>query len=538
MKITFLIYALLCVSVFTLSAQEHHERYSKIDVQHYKFEISLSDVTDRIEAKAEIEILFKQKLTEFRLDLRGVDANGKGMLVHSISENGKPLFVHHENSQLIFMIDTVSINDSRIYTIEYSGIPADGLYISKNMHGQRSFFGDNYPDRGQHWLPLVDHPSDKATLEWIIIAPSAYQTIGNGMLKEVSNLQDGRNLTHWKMDYPISTKLMVFGTSKFAVEHHHEPCNVPISNWVYPEEREKGFQDFKNTAEILEFYSTNIGQYPFGKLANVQSKTRFRGMENAGNIFYDEKRVNGEGLIEDLVAHEVAHQWFGNSATELEWHHLWLSEGFATYFTELYWEHKYGRELFVERMQSERAKYLRYSKKKFTPVIDTSEENYLKLLTPNAYQKGAWILHMLRNEIGEEIFWEGIRSYYNLYKYSNALSSDFQEVMEDVSEKDLSTFFNQWLNFPGHPKLKVQWKYDGKDTLHLDIEQKQKDHLFHFPIDIKLNFEDGSSEISTIIINEKVQKTEISIHKSVDSIELDPETHLLFELQVLSKMKS
>ena len=250
------------------------------------------------------------------------------------------------------------------------------------------------------------------------------------------------------------------------------------------------------------------------------------------------KRVNGEGLIEDLVAHEVAHQWFGNSATELEWHHLWLSEGFATYFTDLYWERKYGRELFVERIQSERAKYLRYSKKKFTPVIDTSEENYLKLLTPNAYQKGAWILHMLRNEIGEEIFWEGIRSYYNLYKYSNALSSDFQEVMEDVSEKDLSTFFNQWLNFPGHPKLKVQWKYDGKDTLHLDIEQKQKDHLFHFPIDIKLNFEDGSSEISTIIINEKVQKTEISIHKSVDSIELDPETHLLFELQVLSKMKS
>ena len=155
LKITFLIYALLCVSVFTLSAQEHHERYSKIDVQHYKFEISLSDVTDRIEAKAEIEILFKQKLTEFRLDLRGVDANGKGMLVHSISENGKPLFVHHENSQLIFMIDTVSINDSRIYTIEYSGIPADGLYISKNMHGQRSFFGDNYPDSIGYLLWII-----------------------------------------------------------------------------------------------------------------------------------------------------------------------------------------------------------------------------------------------------------------------------------------------------------------------------------------------------------------------------------------------
>ena len=168
-------------------------------------------------------------------------------------------------------------------------------------------------------------------------------------------------------------------------------------------------------------------------------------MENAGCIFYAENSVTGKGTAEGLMAHEIAHQWFGNSVTENDWHHVWLSEGFATYLTAVYLEKTYGKEKLDEQMKSARNRVLGFYKRSQRPIIDTTVTDLMKLLNANSYQKGAWVLHMLRRKLGDDLFLEGLRSYYKKYRNRNAGTSDFQKVMEGVYKKDLSEFFKQWL---------------------------------------------------------------------------------------------
>ena len=246
----------------------------------------------------------------------------------------------------------------------------------------------------------------------------------------------------------------------------------------------------------MEFYSKLIGPYSYEKLANVQSKTIFGGLENAGCIFYAENSVTGKGRAESLIAHEVAHQWFGNSVTEKEWHHIWLSEGFATYLTNVYTETKYGEDKFRENMGSDRNRVLRSDLWKPEPVIDTTITDLMRLLNTSTYQKGAWVLHMLRNEIGDEIFWKGMRLYYERFRNGNALTSDFMKVMEEVSGKDLRNFFYQWLYIPGEPDLRIRISAGEKaGTMKISVEQKQ-DYLYTFTIQLLL--EDSSGEPDSV----------------------------------------
>ena len=241
-------------------------------------------------------------------------------------------------------------------------IPADGLIISKNKYGDRTFFSDNWPDRAHNWLPCNDHPFDKASVEFIVTAPEHYQVVSNGLQIEETSLPDHLKLTHWKEDVPLPTKVMVIGAANFAVNYVGNVDCIPIYSWVYAEDRDNGFQHYAVAKDILPWYIKNIGPYAYKKLANVQSKTIFGGMENASAIFYFENSVNDDTL-DALFAHEIAHQWFGNSACEADWPHLWLSEGFATYMAHLYLESKYGVDSFNKRMVIDRMKIIAICKK-------------------------------------------------------------------------------------------------------------------------------------------------------------------------------
>ena len=154
---------------------------------------------------------------------------------------------------------------------------------------------------------------------------------------------------------------MVIGVAQFAIQYLEAVDNAQISSWIFPQDREKGFYDYALAVPITQWFIDRVGPYPFNKLANVQSKTQFGGMENAGNIFYSERSVTGERNSEGLIAHEIAHQWFGNSASEANWHYVWLSEGFATYFTNLYYEDIYGVENFRERLIQQRNQVIGYA---------------------------------------------------------------------------------------------------------------------------------------------------------------------------------
>ena len=523
MKLRLSILAFLLSS--SLFAQKHYERMEKIDVQHYEFKLELNDQNDKIRGLATVDIKFNKDINEFSLDLIN-EKDGKGMTVVTVGVNKTRIAHAHENDQLTIQYNGKK-GETKSFVIVYEGVPKTGLIIAKNKYGDRTFFGDNWPDRGRHWLPIVDHPSDKATVAWIVTAPSHYQVIGNGRLVEQTNINDDLTLTHWKSDVVIPTKVMVIGAARFAVQVVDEIQGAPVSSWIYPQDKDKGFYDYALALPIMDWFINHVGPYPYAKLANVQSKTQFGGMENASNIFYSERSVTGNRTSEGLIAHEVAHQWFGNSASEANWHHAWLSEGFATYFTNLYMEQKYGRDRFVEMVRSQRNSVIEFSKNQLVPVVNPSVTDYMKLLNTNSYQKGGWVLHMLRKEVGDDIFWQGIKAYYKKFTLSNALTADLQEVFEAVSGKDLGQFFKQWIFTAGQPDIIVDHSFKN-GVLNLLVVQNQSE-TFSFPLEIDIVFSDGTKQRAVLQVNEKRQAFTIKTKEKAAHIEFDPDSWLLFE---------
>ncbi len=530
--------AVLSCCLFTfltssLFAQLHYQRLAMLDVQHYKFDIVLQDIDNQIKGTASVAVRFLKPISRFSLDLVKKNASGKGMTVTAVTLDGAPLSFEQKAATIDIQLSQATVvNELYVFRIVYQGIPTDGLIIDKNKFGNRTFFGDNWPDRAHHWLPVVDHPSDKASVEFVVTAPEHYQVVANGLQLEESNLPNGLKLTRWLETQPIPTKVMVFGAAAFATQLSGEVHGIPLMSWVYPENRQAGFNDYAPAQDPLDFFINHIGPYPFRKLANVQSKTRFGGMENAGCIFYFENSVTGNQGLESLLAHEIAHQWFGNSASEANWHHVWLSEGFATYFTDLFIEHAHGRAAMVEHLKEERRDVLDFATRRFKPVVDTTITDYQnELLSTNVYQKGGWILHMLRHELGDEVFWEGIRAYYQKYQFSNALTDDFRLVMEQTSGKKLGAFFQQWLFTAEHPKLKSSWAYDAATKeLTIQIVQTQRGVPFQFPLELGVFFSDQLLPvIKTCRIAQQEEKVVFKLDKSPTEVVLDPEAWLLFE---------
>ncbi len=531
-------FAVILLSFITISQAfaDHYPRNPDIDIQHYTFNIILSDTTNEIFGRTSVEVKFLTKnVKEFALDLVEKSPSSEtGMLVHSITANNLKVNYEQKNNRVIIHLITPSKKDGiRKYDISYSGIPADGLIISKNKYGDRTFFGDNWPDRAHNWLPVIDHPSDKATCDFIITAPVKYQVIANGSLVEETDLPDGMRLTHWKENVPIPTKVMVFGAARFAVQYLKDFGCIPIETWVYPQDRKAGFYDFEPAEKIIKLFTKLIGPFPYEKLANVESKTKYGGMENASNIFYSEHEVTGTRESEVTVAHEIAHQWFGDAVSEEDWDHIWLSEGFATFFQNVFTGYEFGQDSLINALKRERLQVIRYDEVfPNSPIVDTTVTNLNRLLNINSYQKGAWVLRMLHHLLGDSTFWHGIQLYYKTYRNKNALTKDFEKIMENVSGKDLSWFFNEWLYKPGLPYLDGKWSYDSKDKfLKIKIKQTQSDdNVFKMPVDIAIYSKDNSEpKIETI----EIDKRENSFNLKLDSVPvkviLDPGTWVLMK---------
>ena len=501
------------------------------DVLHYRFHIGLNDGNDTILGKAEIKLVVLQKTNSVSLSLANINAKGKGMLITDIDHYAQSAYRHENDKLVVTPGKTMEAGDTLNLVIHYKGIPADGLIISKTKYGKRSFFADNWPDRGHNWLPCHDVPYDKASVEFVVTAPQHYQVVANGIQIEETNLGTGMKRTHWREDVPISTKVMVIGVADFAVSLAGVIDNcIPVYSWVYPEDRDKGFYDYAQAMEVLPFFIKNVGPYGYKKLANVQSKTTFGGLENANTIFYSEGSVGGKRKSESLIVHEIAHQWFGNMATEKTFAHLWLSEGFATYMTILYMENKYGRDTAVKMLQQDRREVIAHAKTSNRPVVD-STHNYMELLNANSYQKGGWILHMLRSELGDTVFWLAISRYYRTYAGKTADTDDLRKIFESVSGKKLETFFRQWLYTPGIPQLDITWS-DINMGKQVSIHFKQLQDLpFHLKMDVNFLTESGIIR-KTIEFNTKEKFLKYSLPAKTIAVEIDPHTNLLIDWKI------
>lgn len=519
----------LLAFIFVLVFLQSSSLFSQhIDVQHYRFLITLNDHHDSISGTANIKAVARKATNQFAIDLAGVDSQGKGMSLMDVkvAQRQKISTSFVGDKIHIFFTDSLLKNDTINVTISYKGIPADGLIIGKNKFGNRTFFADNWPHRAHQWLPCVDEPGDKASVEFITVTPQHYKVISNGVLQKDSVFQEQR-ITHWKEDIPIPTKVMVIGVADFSIDTLISADLLPITAWSFPENAIEAKSDYSFAPEIVDFFSGYIANYPYKKLANVQSKTIFGGMENASAIFYHENSVNGLKNNEELIAHEIAHQWFGNMVTEKHFSHLWLSEGFATYLTDIYLEQKYGANALQDRLEEHKTAIINFYNTTKKPVVD-SISPAIQLINANSYRKGAWILHMLRKQLGDSVFHKIIRTFYNTYQGGNADSKDFQVVCENISKKDLSIFFRQWLYQSDLPEINYTWKYNKKTKqVTVTISQLQSKN-FVFPLSLDLICNNGEKIHKKILIEKQHQTFTFQYRKEITEVIIDPKGSLLY----------
>jgi len=515
----------LCVS---LVLADTYQRQPGVDVQHYLFRVTLTDESDEIAGETLVRVRFvKDGLKEFWLDLAS-PADGKGMTVTEVTSAGAPVPYNHRSDRLtITLARTPHAGEEREFWVKYHGIAANGLKIVKNKFGDRCFFSVNWPDMAHQWLPTVDHPSDKATSEFIVVAPIKYQAVANGLLQETIELGDGRRQTYWKQSVPIATWLNNIGVAQFAVRYFGSYAGIPLQTWLFARDREPGRATFEEASrQSIAFFSEHIGPYPYEKLADVEAAGMGGGMEHASEIFFGQNSVNGKPGL-SLVAHETAHQWFGDSVTERDWDDVWLSEGFATYFQQLATEHYEGRDAFAIGLERNRRSI--YNSEKRLPGVAVVQDKPWKGI-PNGivYQKGGWVLHVLRGQIGTDKFWAGIREYYRRYRDGNASTTDFRQVMEEVSGADLGWFFQQWLYRAGSPVVEGGWRYDAAaKKITVELTQTQAGDAYRMPLEVAVKGQ--QVRIEKIEMTGKQQKFEIAAEQEPSSVELDPNTWMLMD---------
>jgi aminopeptidase N len=529
--------ALLTAAAAAPAGADTYPRQPGVDAIHYVFQLTISDANNQIAGDSTATLRFTAPgVTEVALDL--ITAAGeKGMAVSGVTSGGKAMKFTHQGDRLRIVLSQPSkAGEELTITTTYSGVPAGGLRLINNIHGERTAFSENWPNNARHWLPMIDHPYDKATGEFIVTAPAHYQVVANGLLVEELDLPGGVRRTHWKQSAPIASWLYAIGIARFASHTYAVSKGIAQQSWVFPQDRENGQRVFEFTGRrAFDYFSEQIGPYAYEKLAHVQAAGLGGGTEHATVIFYGEKGVASGNAP---VVHEVAHQWWGNAVTERDWDDVWLSEGFATYFTLLYREHFEGRDAFVSGLRSSRNRILDLEKKMpDTPIIHRNLADMRRVLNQFVYQKGAWTLHMLRHVIGTETFWTGIREYYRRYQNQNASTDDLRRVMEQVSGKELGWFFSQWLTRSGVPRLTGSWRYEAATKqVEVELTQAQPGEPYRLPLELGLLLPSASSvRIERVELTGAQGKFSLAAGAEPSEVVLDPNTWMLMEPAVFVK---
>jgi aminopeptidase N len=416
-------------------------------------------------------------------------------------------------------------------------VPADPAYPEKPA----SVWTQGEAEDAHNWLPCYDYPNDKQTTEMVITVPKPLSVVSNGSLAATKENPDGTRTFHWKMDQPHSTYLITVAAADFAT-FHDKLGELPVDYYVTRNVDEATARRFMGkTPQMIRFYNEKTGQpYPYPKYAQVCLPEFGGGMENtSATSMTDQALLDGIQALErdedGLVAHELAHQWFGDLMTCKDWSHIWLNEGFASYFDPLFAQHDRGEDEFRLRMDGERQAYLNNDRMYRRPTVETHYRSPMQMFDSMTYAKGGCILHMLRALVGEEKWWKGIQLYVARNKFQNVETDDFRRAMEEDSGQDLKWFFDQWLYKAGHPELKVRWRYEPMDrTVRVKVEQTQKvddqTPLFRLPTTLELAEAGGGFRAVPVVIDGASQEFVIPAPSRPASVRIDPDCRLIKEL--------
>jgi aminopeptidase N len=480
-------------------------------------------------------------------DVRDIDLDFGDLKIDSVLVGDKPAQFEQKSGHLDVALSQPANSGDRVnITVTYHGRPKDGLILTKDRDGKPSATGDNWPTRVHQWIPCLDHPSAKATVSFTVAAPPRDLVVANGRF--VTMTRNGAAPSVWRFEEakPIPPYCMIIVVNEGAKLDATEQTVTPLSYYVPQRDRAYTAKGFSPAAPALAFFSQTISPYPYEKLALIIGATRFGGMENSSAIVFTSSLFDSRGnekmsarfgiptRLEDVVAHEIAHQWFGDSVTELTWADLWLSEGFATYFAGLFIEKYDGEDAFRTYMHNAAEKYFNYERQRRAPIHDTETEDLNQLLNPNNYEKGAWVLHMLRKRLGDETFFRGLRAYYSAYRDGNATTEDLREALEKASGQNLKEFFARWVFGSGHPvyDIKSDWAKlaSGKVAFLVHVSQEQSSDAFFDPITIEV-VSGGAKIRRTVQPTSKLTTVQLVLTSPPTDVRIDPDEMLLKEIR-------
>ncbi|MEN3327147.1 MAG: aminopeptidase [Acidobacteriota bacterium] len=507
--------------------------------KHYLVNITLNDQLSEItSASVRINLTIIKPTRELEIEFGD-------LTVDRVSVNGSTYNYLRKNGGLhIDLPDAVRAGEAMVLEVDYHGKPKDGLILTKDKDGNPTAVGDNWPNRVHHWIPTLDHPSAKATVTFNITVPANQEVVANGKLDHIETTASGQRTWTYSEGMPIPPYCMIIGVGKFAKLDPTERALTSLTYYVPLSERELALKGFSPTASVLQFFSDTVAPYPYEKLAMIVGATRFGGMENSSAIVFTSnlfnrapspigmsKRFGVPANNVSLIAHEIAHQWFGDSVTESTWSDLWLSEGFATYFAGLFVQRFEDEDAFRTYMNNAALAVFAYEKKKLMPIVDRDTENLMELLNANNYQKGSWVLHMLRSQLGDDAFFRGIRSYYETHKHGTATTEDLRAALEKSSGKNLRTFFARWVYDSGHPQYELAWYWLGKKELRVVLTQRQSGNAFADSVPITISTASGKRDV-VLKPTAKLFIERIPLREKPTAIEIDPRNVLLDESTV------
>ncbi len=493
----------------------------RVDVINYDLDIDVNLKDESITGLAKIKFI-----PIFDLD---------NFISFDFSSDFDEISVFHNGDNLEFkkISDQINIklppnsSDTLEIIIKYSGTPENKglgsfLFTEDDEKDEKRILTLNEPIYASTWFPCNDYPDDKAFLTIAITNDSAYTSVSNGSLIQTKTIEEKKRYT-WQTSYPISTYLVGFYSAKYVEISDslilENDRIIPIKYYIINDDFRKSVYDLEVSKEALKYFDSAFGNYPFEKekYAIAEFDWQMGAIENQTIVGIGSKLTSGNRFFSDVIVHEAAHHWWGNAVGLKSWEDIWLNEGFSSYSEAMYWENKSGRSSLISTLFSKRMDF--NDTKLFDP------QGFL--FSSTIYNKGAWVLHMLRFEIGENDFSELMKKFFEKYKYSNASTNDFKNIAESISNKNLTKFFDQWV-FIGKGFIYADYflsKIDDKPVLR--IQQMQDGYEeYHFMLEVNLIGE-LENTIQKFYINSADTTIQLNSEFEIKDIIIDPNNWLL-----------
>ncbi len=508
---------------------------STIDVTYYKLNLTLQYSKHNLIGAVTVNAKSKSEgLKTFFLDLQDQ------LNVDSVISNGKQLTYSHSNAKLFITLDsTINTGETFSVTVYYEGTPGSsgfGSFEFGSHNGYPAIWSLSEPYGASDWFPCKDTPADKADSSDVwITCDSNLIAASNGLLKQVVNNGNGTNTFKWHNSYPIAQYLISIAVSNY-IQHtnyykYAAADSMPIMYFVYPENDSLALSGISKVPNMIKIFSERYGQYPF--LREKYGEAQFGwggGMEH-------QTCTSLGSFDEDLEAHELAHQWFGDKVTCADWNDIWLNEGFATYSEAVYFEASQGEKVYNQMISQD----MQTAKAAKGSIYVTNISDVNNIFNYNrSYAKGAVVLHMLRGIVGDSVFFKILRTYNSApgLAYGVATTQDFERVAEQVYGSSLSYFFDEWIYGEGFPKYQINWSYEstGNNIYRINLTVDQAigtiPTFYTMPVEIQITTAAGDTTLK-IFNDEQSQQFTLIVKNKPEFITFDPNNLILKNLSML-----